>query len=196
VFSALDATNTYSYGNVLAFQETPGSAVSSSQPTFSVTVTGSDRLPPGCAAVTAAFRFYCDVTEGRGHPVYQIGKDVCHPSFVWRSALACRLCNESEIIEERSACVGNSREVLYRSSSDCVLGGNYSQTITSESCRALEVDETIGGGIAAGVIVLVIILAVIAFIFWRRKREVETKYERLMSDAPMDEIDGHVDLDE
>jgi hypothetical protein len=34
------------------------------------------------------------------------GKDVCHPSFVWRSALACRLCNESEIIEERSACVG------------------------------------------------------------------------------------------
>jgi len=191
-----DSANSYSYGNVLAFKEATAST-SPNQPTFSVTVSSSDRVPPNCVSVNAVFEFICDAVEGRGHPVLAAGtQDVCHPVFTWRSILACRLCNSSEVTEERSACVGNSRVLLYRpKNSDCVLGLNYSESLT-ESCRALEVDETIGGGIAAAVIILVIILAVIAFIFWRRKREVETKYERLMSDAPLDELDGHVDLDD
>jgi cbb3-type cytochrome oxidase subunit 3 len=84
--------------------------------------------------------------------------------------------------------------ISYRPKGTCVLGANYSAPVY-ESCRALEVDETIGGGIAAGVIVIVIVLAVIAFVFWKRKRDVETKYERLRGEVPLDDMDETVDLD-
>ncbi len=90
--------------------------------------------------------------------------------------------------------LGTTREVVYLPRGNCMLSGNHSLPV-SESCSVVEVDQKVGGGIALIIIIVILVLAIIAIVFWKRKREVETKYERLRADAPMDEMDG-VDLDD
>lgn len=57
-------------------------------------------------------------------------------------------------------------------------------------------DEAVGATVAVAIVVILIILAVVAVIFWKRKRDLETKYERLRNEVPMDDLDDNVILDD
>lgn len=53
-------------------------------------------------------------------------------------------------------------------------------------------DEFLGGGVLIGILICIIMLVGIAIFFWKRKREVESKYEILRNEIPM----GDMDLDD
>jgi len=186
-----DGGNSYSFGNKLTFTEALYAETDPAPKTFTLMFTQSDRAPPYCTSISTTVDFYCDLSEGRGHPDLALeNADTCNPVFKWRSALACRICTEENVIPERSSCIDGKRELIYTTKETCVLSGNYSQPVT-EPCKAVvEVDETIGGGVALLVIVVVIVLVAIAIVFWKRKRDVENKYERLRGEVPMDDLDS------
>eukprot|EP01128_Nolandella_sp_AFSM9_P004865 TRINITY_DN2279_c0_g1_i1.p1 TRINITY_DN2279_c0_g1~~TRINITY_DN2279_c0_g1_i1.p1 ORF type:complete len:1592 (+),score=182.77 TRINITY_DN2279_c0_g1_i1:702-4778(+) len=123
--------------------------------------------------------------EGTSRLLLLSEPDACVLKVVWRDAAACSICQDTQYESEYTACSGGQQKLIHSR-----LPGARCNLPLLESefraCNSIEVDEFLGGGISIGVLVVVVAITGLAIFFWKRKRDVEAKYEVLTNEVPLD----------
>jgi len=157
--------------------------------TFSLVYTKGKNIPNTCKSVSTTIEFYCSAKEGRGSLVlYKL--DDCNPVFIWNSSYACPKCNpEVDIIKEYGSCIDNLRIVSYRYARPCNAESVLIHQAEQEPCEGIKVGRSTAIFAVAIVLLLVLIGLGLAFLFFRQKRDLETKYKILKSENNLDDSD-------
>jgi len=188
-------------GNLLKFIPQPvpspsGSSIFPPYHAFDIEYTLGENLPSSCANVKTSIIFYCNLMAGRG-TLELLQNQPCSVQLRWNSSHACPQCQESDVIYETGACVDGQRQVTSRFIRACsdtdtgILPG-----VSTQTCQNVTVNRFYGLGTVAGVLILLLLGFGLAILFFRQKRELETRYKQLKTDNNLGDSDDEAGLGE
>ncbi|KAH7948001.1 hypothetical protein HPB52_017604 [Rhipicephalus sanguineus] len=109
--------------------------------------------------------------------------DGCSFHFLWRTALACRICKPDDYQASvvKGECVGGVQKLHYISPQGCIPRGSAADTMTrTQPCsvipRQLQIIIAIGVGLG------VLLFGLLVY-FWKKNRRLEYKYMKLVQSS-------------
>jgi len=158
--------------------------------TFSITLTGGEYQPPFCKNVITTITFVCEAELGalqlESAPTPPLGGktiSLCKYDFKWATSRACRKCIQGEDWElAYGDCLGGERTVSWRKVNPDTLCSTIDLPPTSSvSCDTdtLPVPIVWGYVVGIGAVVILLIVAIVAFVMCYRIRDVSARYVTL-----------------
>jgi hypothetical protein len=123
--------------------------------------------------------FVCDKNEGDGWPMF-IHREKCKYVFRWRTAFACKICAEEDMVKIEGNCLDGERTISLVEGPQCIVLNGTSYTEHTEECSVTS-ELMKSWPIIIGLIALVFLL-ILAVIFFYCFCRIKNKYNQLLED--------------
>ena len=124
-------------------------------------------------------RFECDKSEGDGWPMF-VHRDQCKYTFRWKTQFACKICQTDDMVKIEGSCYDGERTISVVEGPDCIVLNGTAYSEYTESCSVTS-ELMKSWPVIIGLVSLVILL-LLALIFFYCFCRIKAKYQRLMED--------------
>ncbi|OAF69916.1 hypothetical protein A3Q56_02346 [Intoshia linei] len=127
---------------------------------------------------------------------HQATCDGCTFHFLWNSYYACPICNNQSVVQVKGECTNGMQTLHYFENTHCRLETNGTEGLYIKSIECSDLNIAVRISVVVCVLVACILLLFIGYC-WRKNRNLEYKYMRLIqsNDADIDSTDGQCMID-
>ena len=147
---------------------------------FSILYSQGSICPAGNSHYTTEIEFICDKEEGDGWPQF-INHAKCNYFFTWRSKIACRQCQDSELQVITGRCIDNIRQIQTSEPSFCLYFPNSTSQIIETDCNSAADFAATWFAIGGGVVIVTLFIAIVMLVW--KLCNMQHRYQLLMRES-------------